>query len=258
MNALNIYEQHHNNEQLNREIIDLAPWHYEVEVEPGLTTAIAPRNDPQISFINPKEVFQNSLKNIYPSGLMGKRVLDVACNCGGYSFWAKELGASECFGFDAREHWIKQANWLLSKRKFPNSGVNFKILNLYELPDLQLPAFDISIFSGIFYHLPDPILGLKIVADMTKEVMLFSTVYACDEKDGYLKRIIEGTDLMSGIYGGAWFPTGPEIILSMLKEVGFEKFKILNNKSSPLNEHPDVQDPFCRLTLWASKKIEML
>jgi tRNA (mo5U34)-methyltransferase len=41
---------------------------------------------------------------IYPGGLEGRRFLDCACNCVAYSFWAKELGASETFGFDVREH----------------------------------------------------------------------------------------------------------------------------------------------------------
>lgn len=237
-----------------KEIIDLAPWHYEIEVESGLSTAIAPRNNPGVSFISPKEWFQRDLKNIFPNGLSGKRVLDAACNCGGYSFWAKELGADECFGFDAREHWIKQADWLLKNRKFANSGVHFKKMNIYDLPSLQLLPFDISIFSGIFYHLPNPLSGLKYVADMTKELMLFSSVYACNEKDGYLKLMKEGVDLMSGLYGNTWRPTGPKVIISILRQLGFVQFKIVNNKSSSLREHPDINDPFCRLTLWASKK----
>ena len=35
--------------------------------------------------------------------------------------------------------------------------------------------FDICLFKGIFYHLPDPVAGLKIVADRTDEVLILDT-----------------------------------------------------------------------------------
>ena len=48
-------------------------------------------------------------------------------------------------------------------------------MDLYDAPKHDLPKFDFTYFSGILYHLPDPITGLKIAADLTKEVLFIST-----------------------------------------------------------------------------------
>ena len=42
----------------------------------------------------------------------------AACNCGGYSLVASDLGAHS-FGFDVRDRWIRQAQFL--KRHFGKS-----------------------------------------------------------------------------------------------------------------------------------------
>src|SRR5438046_2699327 len=70
----------------------------------------------EIAFRAPRQRFLQLLEKLYPNGLGGRRVLDCACNCGGYTFWAKEAGAGECFGFDVRKHWIDQAKFLLQHR----------------------------------------------------------------------------------------------------------------------------------------------
>ena len=71
---------------------------------------------------------------IFPRGLEGRTVMDCACNCGAYLFWSKEPGAGECFGFDAREHWIAQARFLAEHRTQPSDGMRFEVCDLYDLP----------------------------------------------------------------------------------------------------------------------------
>jgi len=70
------------------EIIRLAPWHLDVELKTGVTTSLAPRGE-TVSFADPKRWFVREVTSVYRNGLDGKRFLDCACNCGGYSFWAK-------------------------------------------------------------------------------------------------------------------------------------------------------------------------
>ncbi|HEY5311034.1 MAG TPA: hypothetical protein VIK18_00900 [Pirellulales bacterium] len=229
---------------IEQRIIDLAPWALEVEVAPGITTAPAPRND-QVSFTNPKPWFTREVASVYPAGLAGKRFLDCACNCGAYSFWAKELGAAECFGFDVRRCWIDQAEFLLTSRTSPKDGMRFQRLDLLDLPGLGLPPFDITWFSGIFYHLPDPVTGLKIAADLTNEVLMLNTAW----KPGPAGALIAGQEAkdatMAGVYGLNWHPTGPEVLQSILRWLGFVEFRL-----SFQNEK--------RIALWASKKIGLL
>src|SRR5436309_1828615 len=164
---------------LRAEVIRLGPWHIEVEITPELTTrafleaseGTYPESFGALSFYSPRDGFVRKLLRVFPDGLEGRSVLDCACNCGAYLFWAKELGAGECLGFDAREHWIEQARFLAKHRTGPGDDIRFEVCDLYDLPKLGLETFDVTLFNGIFYHLPDPVAGMKIAADLTRELL---------------------------------------------------------------------------------------
>jgi tRNA (mo5U34)-methyltransferase len=223
-------------EALKEEIIRLGPWHLDVQVTPELSTSAfleAPDELKQewerhpVTFIDHRTRFQDQIRTIYPDGLEGRRFLDCACNCGAYSFWMKELGADATFGFDVREHWINQARFLLEHRTWPSDGIEFEALDLYDLPKRELEPFDITLFKGIFYHLPDPITGLKLAADLTREVMIVNTAVRLGHQDGMLVLENEGTEpLMSGVHQLSWAPTGPEVMKQILNWMGFADTKL--------------------------------
>jgi tRNA (mo5U34)-methyltransferase len=208
---------------LAEEIVRLGPWHVEVEVTPGVSTR-AWADVVGETITAPREPFQALMNSIYPGGLQGRSILDCGCNAGGYLFWCKELGAGQCFGFDAREHWIEQARFLLRHRGEPD--IHFEVSDLYSLPELE--PFDITIFSGLFYHLPDPITGLKIAADLTKELIIVVTATKSGEPDGRLYMELESTESpLSGIYGLNWRPTGPNVMHRILRSLGFPEVRVL-------------------------------
>ena len=128
----------------------LGPWHLDIAVTPEVSTRVW-ADEAGRPLASPRELFQRTLRSIYPDGLQGRSVLDCGCNSGGYAFWAKELGAGRCFGFDAREQWITQAQFLLEQRG--EEEMRFEVADLYSLPELE--RFDVTVFSGLFYHLPD-------------------------------------------------------------------------------------------------------
>jgi tRNA (mo5U34)-methyltransferase len=183
-------------------------------------------------------------------------VLDCACNCGGYSFWAKEFGASECFGFDVRQHWIDQARFLAENRTLPSDGISFEVCDLYDLPKLELEPFDVTIFKGIFYHLPDPITGLKIAADLTKELLILETATKDGLPDGMLAVDKESpTALMSGVYGLMWLPTGPEVLTRILKWMGFPHTKVVFRLAGDERTPPSTRG---RIQMVASRQQNLL
>jgi tRNA (mo5U34)-methyltransferase len=231
---------------LTAEIIRLGPWHLDVQVTPEISTRVfldapegtypssGPLDPASVSFISPRERWQRLMKLIYPEGLGDRSLLDCACNCGGYSFWAKELDAVRCFGFDVREHWIQQARFLAKHRPWPSEGVEFHVLNLYDLPQLSLQPFDITLFKGIFYHLPDPITGMKIACDLTKDVIILDTAIRTDLPDGMLAVAAESPDIvMSGVYGLNWFPTGPAVLVRTLRWLGFTEARVVEWVKEP-------------------------
>jgi tRNA (mo5U34)-methyltransferase len=100
--------------------------------------------------------------------------------------------------------------------------MRFEVCDLVELPRLGLEPFDISIFTGVFYHLANPVTGLKIVADLTRELLLFDTATTWGESDPALVLAEESTEqLMLGVHGLAWLPTGPVVVERILRWAGF-------------------------------------
>jgi tRNA (mo5U34)-methyltransferase len=239
---------------LRDEVAALAPWNLNVEITPGLSTRFF-RGEPLITsplpfgrpwgaLVNARDHFLKVLRRIYPNGLEGRRVLDCGCNNGGYLFWAKELGAGECLGFDAREHWIKQARFLAENREADTSDVHFEVCDIYDLPKLALEPFDIVNFYGIFYHLPDPVHGLKIAADLAKELMIVDsptarnlpaeTLVAWENPEeqpvppGSIYRTPVAIEIgerrktgMGSFYDLHWLPSGPSTLTRILRWTGF-------------------------------------
>lgn len=219
-------------EQLRQEIIRLGPWHHDMHVRNGITTRISedveyPGSLGRSTFVRAWSDFVGRMTNVYPNGLEGRSVLDYSCNCAECLFWAKELGAGRCFGSDVHEHWIKQAEFLLEHRDGPKEDIEVQVRDLYDLPELGLEPFDIVLSHGVFYHLPDPILGLKIAADLAKELLAVTTATAAGDPDGYLKAGRESTLApLSGVYGLQWLPTGPEVMREILAWFGFPAMRV--------------------------------
>lgn len=228
-------------EALTRRIKNLGPWHMNIQLTEDLNTGQVFTEDGvkrgreeggqggDVSLLQLRDLFLRQIDSIYSDGLKGKTFLDCACNAGGYCFWTREREIQSAFGFDVREHWIKQARFVKAQRQIaPTDRIQFRVNDLYDIPSQKLTPFDITMFKGIFYHLPDPITGLKIAADLTKEVMFFNTSTTWDEKDGYMKAGWESKEnVMSGVHGLKWYPTGPKVCADILKWAGFVEMKLI-------------------------------
>jgi SAM-dependent methyltransferase len=220
---------------INR-IQTLGPWHMNIQLTEELSTGQAFSDDGSIqdrpsnsgvSLLSLRDSFLRQIDAIYPEGITDKTFLDCACNAGGYCFWTREREIKNAFGFDVREHWIRQARFVKTQRVVqPTDRIQFRVSDLYELPNLNLPPRDITMFKGIFYHLPEPIHGLKIAADLTNEVMFFNTSTTWGLDDGFMQVGWESREnVMSGVHGLKWYPTGPRICGEMLKWLGFVEMK---------------------------------
>jgi tRNA (mo5U34)-methyltransferase len=221
-------------DELREEIVRLGPWHIDIEVTPEVSTSAFldappgtyPDSLGKVNFHDPREGFLRRLGRLFPRGLEGRSVLDCACNCGAYLFYAKEAGAGRCVGFDLREHWVDQARFLARHRQAPTDDMRFEVADLYDLPNLGLGRFDVTLFLGIFYHLPDVVTGLKAAADVTGEALVVNTATFAGRPDGLLVAERESpTKLMSGGYGLCWFPTGPGVLAAILGWLGFPEVR---------------------------------
>lgn len=222
----------------------MRPWHHDIELTPDVSTGkvfsadgtLLPGENDKVSLISPRNRFETRARVLFPDGMQGKRFLDCACNAGAYCFYAREMDCEFAFGFDIRQHWIDQAQFVQRYRQgYPADRIEFRQMDLYDLPKLGLEPFDFTYFSGIFYHLPDPVTGLKVAADLTRDVLLLNTagVAKSDNPLGMTMVHESRTEVMSGVYRLAWFPNGPEILVEILKWLGFREMKLTKDVINP-------------------------
>jgi SAM-dependent methyltransferase len=101
------------------------------------------------------------LEEIRRRDLQGKRVLDVGCRDGLFSFEAERRGG-RVLAIDSA---LSQAAVAFLIPWF-KSGVEMRETNLYDFRVEPHERFDFVIFAGVLYHLREPFHGLKLIADV--------------------------------------------------------------------------------------------
>lgn len=212
-------------------LAEMAPWHFEIEIVPGVWThefnqeSYKEKHKHKVRTINPSEL-KALLTRFYPQGLKGKSFLDVGCNAGGYCFLAHELGAEKSYGFDVRDHWIDQARFVQSVKYPDATNIKFEVADLKKFGGTG--QFDVTLFKGVYYHLPDPIHDLLTLCRATKETIILDTATADDVPEGSMRPIKESAvRVMSGVDGLAWLPGGPAAVAPILAYGGFPHMRVL-------------------------------
>jgi len=136
-------------------------------------------------------------KKYVPENLDGKNVLDIACNCGFYSFELSNRGAN-VIGIDNSYQDIVRANF--SKKVLGIENVEFRICDVDEINKEFKSQFDIVLCLGLLYHLKDPERTINNVSKMTN-FAIFETIASNEDssrlildpaytQDGYLPTTI--------------------------------------------------------------------
>ncbi|RYG43987.1 TIGR04290 family methyltransferase [bacterium] len=150
-----------------REIERLGPWFHNVKLPNGLTTA-------PDHFLGDFPSFKwQELAPHLPEDLEGWTVLDIGCNAGFYSFELAKRGATVT-GIDADEHYLAQARWLACALGLEDR-VRFQRMQVYDLAHTE-EKYDLVLFMGVLYHLRYPMLGLDIVAQKVKRLLVMQTL----------------------------------------------------------------------------------
>jgi tRNA (mo5U34)-methyltransferase len=166
------------------DIAALAPWFHNLHLPDGSQTY------PDHWLGDFPTVKWNQISPHLPQDLTGWSCLDIGCNAGFYSFALAQRGAS-VLGIDLDDHYLAQAKWA-AKQFGVEDRVYFKRMQVYDLahyeaasdPDLPIAnrkaqianSFDLVLFMGVLYHLRYPMLGLDIVSQKVKRLMLFQTL----------------------------------------------------------------------------------
>jgi tRNA (mo5U34)-methyltransferase len=139
-------------------------WYHRIEVRPGIITP----------GINDSPVQLQMLE--LPADCSGLRVLDIGARDGFFSFELERRGA-EVLAVDympAERTGFPIAAQLLGSR------VVFRQANIYQLTPEEIGTFDLVLFLGLLYHLPDPIRAMRIVRRLCSGRMYLETLVIDD------------------------------------------------------------------------------
>lgn len=201
-------------QRIPKELQSLAPFFHDVDLGNGFNTA--PETYRMRGAIH---MFFPLLLKLSGGTFKGLRILDVGCNCGGFSFEASKYGAKEVMGIDADERNIKQANAI--KKYLRVKNIKFLKMSAEEINEKDLGKFDLTILAGVLYHLENPIGTMKKVSDVTKSTILvdshvhYSPAQNEDIPSWWMSNDMDEKDL-EGLFVG-------DEILSVEKYLEFEK-----------------------------------
>lgn len=150
-----------------QEIASLGPWFHNLHLADGTQTAA---DHPLGDFPATK---WREISRYLPDDLAGRRVLDIGCNAGFYSFALAARGA-DVLGIDHDDRYLRQARWA-SRRMNHTGSVRFSKMSAYSLNHLP-DRYDIVWFMGVFYHLRYPMLGLDLAAQKARQLLVFQSM----------------------------------------------------------------------------------
>jgi tRNA (mo5U34)-methyltransferase len=149
------------------EMLALGPWFHNLHLPDGSQTA------PEHALGDFPTCKWRTLAPYLPPDLRGWRVLDIGCNAGFYSFELARRGA-EVTGIDVEPLFLRQAEWAAREYGLEDR-VTFRRMQVYDLAH-DAEGYDLVLFMGVLYHLRYPMLGLDIVAQKVRRLMVVQTL----------------------------------------------------------------------------------
>lgn len=175
--------------EIQAEVERLAPFHHTIDLPHGLSTFVPSLARQERDRTRMDTLIAHAWPRILAAcggSLAGKRVLDLACNCGGFSTHAAKAGAKYVLGVDIEPHYLEQANFIRDTLDLRN--LEFQQMSLDELDPVKHGIFDLVLCFGILYHLESPVLSLRRISAVTGKVLVVDTTLM---RVPYIGRLLE-------------------------------------------------------------------
>jgi len=134
--------------------IDDQNWYQTIHLKEGLVTPGKLNTDSRIPWFN-------------KFNFLNKTVLDIGCNSGQYSFYAKKAGAKKVVGLDIDQHRIYQARMLAINEDI---DVDFHVSGIEKVTDFG--NFDIIICIAVVTEVENVLSALRSIRDITNETAI--------------------------------------------------------------------------------------
>jgi tRNA (mo5U34)-methyltransferase len=166
-----------------------------------------------------------------PESLAGRSVLDVGAWDGFFSFEAERRGAERVVAADYYS-WHGQgwgtgqgkAGFELA-RMARRSGVIDVDLDVLDLSPERIGTFDLVLFLGVLYHVPNPLLALERVASVTRDMLILETVVDMVGVSRPAAAFYPGRELNDDPTN--WWGPNHAAVVGLLNAVGFTRVKTL-------------------------------
>lgn len=240
-------------EEIRRGIEELSPWFYRFEFGDGLeTTPAIPDAVVQI-FDTRLQMVDAAITAHFGARLSNTECLDIGCHEGFYSLGLARRGVRRVTGIDAREENLRRARFVAEAMGL--SGIEYRQGQVETLAQREGRSYDLTLFLGVLYHVEDPMLCLRNVAAVTRELCIVET-QVVDEVDGFaewgsrewtrpyqgiLALIDESGEFCAGNRETGVSPIAtcpsPKALVFMLKQAGFRQVEILPPPSGAYEQH---------------------
>jgi tRNA (mo5U34)-methyltransferase len=150
--------------------VDSLRWYHTIDLGQGVVTRGVDNTPERLAKVH------------LPEDLSGRTVLDIGAWDGFFSFEAERRGASRVVACDYYAwHGV---GWGTGRgkdgfdlaRTALNSHVEDVALDVLDLGPGKIGTFDVVLFLGVLYHLPNPLLALERVASVSQGLLILETV----------------------------------------------------------------------------------
>ena len=189
-------------------------WYHKIEIDKGIVT-------PGYDFDDLWLPLKEEMSKV---NFINKRVLDIGCWDGLWSFEAEKLGAAEVFATDIhnqRSFNEQGCSTFEFAKKHLKSKVKYREASVYDIDNYFKNQFDIVMFFGVLYHLRYPQLGIAKIRNSLKTggILLMETAVMLDTDDTIIqtdyKKIYERDR-------SSWNAFSVPALCSLLEESYFE------------------------------------
>jgi FkbM family methyltransferase len=161
-----------------------------------------------------------------PLSLDGLSVLDIGAWNGAYSFEAKRRGAARVLATDmfAWTHpRFRGLEKFLYVRKDSGLDVEYNLIDVPDITTETVGQFDVVLFLGVFYHLPDPLSAVKNLAEIAKRWLVLETHLDLDEVPYPAMRYYPDRELQDDPTN--WWGPNRKCIEALLENAGFSQIR---------------------------------
>ncbi len=168
-------------QQIVERVEALRPWFYEFDLGAGRRTPSS--LPPEVRPIHQTRLgmVMSAVKRHFGGRLPEIRAIDVGCHEGFYSVALVREGVKSVLGVDVRPENLARARFVGETLGLAN--VEWREGNCERLRVEETGEFELCLFLGLLYHLENPMLCLRNIARITREVCVIET-QVVDEVEG--------------------------------------------------------------------------